>query len=301
MRKTFGQTTAFVAALCLAALCTLSCKFDDSKLWDAVGDLQERVDALEKASALLTEQISDLNDIILQIQQNNLVKSVELDENGDWLITFSSEKGDKVVKVVTEKEVEVTIPTLTVVKDGDKYYWAYLKGSETTFLTDRNSRKVPVSTTVEPKVRVNGDNLWEISVDSGNTWVTTTVSANGESTKTFFAGIAEDDDHLFITLADGSVLTLNKDAKLSFGFDIEEDTVRVPFGQTVKLNFHQSAVKAMVVLKPDGWQYSVQGKTLMLKAPQRENTFAETSGALTVIATDKNNDSVVVSIKVIAE
>lgn len=63
---------------------------------------------------------------------------------------------------------------------------------------------------IVPQVRINGDGIWEISIDGGQTWSNTGISANGKDGEPgradIFASVVESADgkSLVVTLADGT-------------------------------------------------------------------------------------------------
>lgn len=297
MKKT-AKLLALALPVILLATTAVSCKYDDTPLRESLEDLKSRLSKIDKSIVFFQVQMTDITDIIEEIQKNNLVESVEQQEDGDWTITFSN---GKTVEVTYEKIPEITIPALTVIKDGAKYYWALKKGETVTYFPDQANR-IEVNQQNRPQARVNGQTIWEVSFDNGQTWHSTGVPATGEGTDTLFAGVTEDDTHFYITLSDGvTVLPLEKSKGLSFKFltDSVFDGVclYVDYGQTATVKYESTGVSTLTVTKPEGWKVTQGTGSFSITAPAAGNTFAETEGAVGAYATG-NGQSLIATVKV---
>lgn len=80
----------FLSAITLA---NCSDSYNDSKLWDSVNGLENRVAKLEELCKQMNTNISSLQEIVTALQKNESIKSVAtLSDGSGYLITFSSGK-----------------------------------------------------------------------------------------------------------------------------------------------------------------------------------------------------------------
>ena len=60
------------------------------------------------------------------------------------------------------------------------------------------------------------------------------------------------------------------------------------YGETREFTITLNGVQSMAIAKPDGWRVVIDGSKLTVTAPAEINTFAETSGIVSFIATSSN-------------
>ena len=79
----------FLSAITLA---NCSDSYDDSKLWDSVNGLENRVTKLEELCKQMNTNISSLQEIVTALQKNESIKSVATlpDGSGYLIIPISS-------------------------------------------------------------------------------------------------------------------------------------------------------------------------------------------------------------------
>lgn len=299
MKPSFSNIISKAAALLAAGSLAASCTFDDASLWDEINSVTDQVIKLERATEYLQEQVGGMQELIAQIQENNLVESVTLQDDGDWTIVFSN---GKTVEIVYEKIPEVTIPTLTVKQEGGTWYWAFSKGDKIELITDINKRKIAVKTDIAPKARVTGT-VWELSFDEGINWINTGVPATGEGTDTLFYGLSEDADRYYITLADGvTVLPLEKAKGLSFKFVADnlfyDNKIYLEPGSSHEIAVEQANVANLTVFKPDGWKAEISGNIFKITTPAAGNSFAQEKGEAGVIAVGTSGKTLIAKFKV---
>lgn len=113
-------------ALLIAGCIGCSDDYDDSKLWDSVNGLENRVEKLEELCKQMNTNISSLQEIVTALQKNESIKSVAtLPDGSGYLITFSSGKTITIYhgKNGTDGK-DGTTPVISVRKDMDGiYYW----------------------------------------------------------------------------------------------------------------------------------------------------------------------------------
>lgn len=249
----------FFAAAPLAVACNIS------ELDNRVTDLENRVDGLE---AEIEDQIASLQGML---DENIYVVSCSLDEaDGVYTIVLSSGETIEIAKAGDEESSSV----IGVFEEDGKYWWT-LNGEP----MQVGGNNVPVSVT--PGIRVNSvTNEWEVSPDGGDTWLPTGILAtNGAS---IFEKVEEDEAYVYFTLGDGSKVQIPK--LLDFECSVLSGKQYFSAGQTRSIELSLKNVSKTAVMKPDGWKASVEGSVLSITAPAAANSYAETSGKVSVLA-----------------
>lgn len=210
--------------------------YDDSKLWDSVNGLENRVAKLEELCKQMNTNISSLQEIVTALQKNESIKSVAtLPDGSGYLITFSSGKtitiyhGKNGVDGEDGKDGEngkdAITPVISVKKDADGiYYWTV---NNDWLLVD--GKKVKAEGTdgddgVDGKPGIDGedgtngkdgitpqfkieDGYWYISYDNEQSWTklgkaTGDSGLNGTDGDNFFKGVSIEDGYVCFTLND---------------------------------------------------------------------------------------------------
>lgn len=151
-------------------------------------------------------------------------------DNGNWWIgstdthvpaTGSAQGGGSTIGV----------PIISVAIYEGVYYWTQTINGITTWITDNEGNKLPVSgkSAVIPMIQVNIEGYWVISYDNGITWVVITdengkaisASEGGEChCETFFQSVIYADGLLTIKLIDGTTVQIKCDADRDVRFDL---------------------------------------------------------------------------------
>lgn len=265
---------------------TTSCQFDDSKIWDSIENIEDRLKKLEEIAASMQSDIDALKDIVNKMQEEVTIDSVIENEDGSITLNFS----DGTSSTISDGEDGVTPPSIIVLESEGQYWWAYkYPDGKTEFLTDEDGNKIPVSGTA-PQVRINPDNNhWEISTDGGKTWTDTGVDASGNG-ESIFDSISQDDDFVYITIEEGTVITIPKSKELSFSFGTEGDLF-FAYSETKQLSYTMSGASKTTITKPDGWKVKFVEDKLEITAPAKENTYAEAEGVISIILIGANGQS----------
>ena len=261
--------------------------FDDSALKNSIDDLKDRVEALENFQKQVQGDIASLQEIIAKLQSSVTVNNVVETENG-YTINFS----DGTSVTISNGKDGMTPPSITVVEEGGTYYWAYENADGTTeFIRDGDGNKIPV-TGEAPQVRINEETgNWEISTDGGQTWEDTGVKAEGSDGESFFSNVEIRDGILYLVLSDGTAIEIPMTAELAFDFGTEETILYFEAGESKTLDYTMSGQESYTITKPDGWRASITAEGLVITAPAAENTYAETSGTVSVILFASNGQS----------
>ena len=189
----------------LMALALTACSYDDSELWDKVNDLDNRVKTLEGLCREMNTNIESLETILESLNENEHVSNIApITEDGEvvgYTITFTS--GESVT--IYNNEAGGSTPSLGVAKDEDGLYYWTLDGE---WLLDNAGNKVKAEGAdgLTPRLKVE-DGYWYVSYDNGATWVEAGAATTEGSGDNNFK-VTYDDEYVYITLADGTVLVL---------------------------------------------------------------------------------------------
>ena len=227
-------------------ICLFSACHD--KLWDAIDGLDARVAKLEELCKEMNTNIVSIQTIVNVQQSGDYITGiVEVKKDGKvigYSITFS--KHDSITIYHGESGQNGTdgkdgiTPVIGVAQDTDGVYYWTLNGE---WLLDDNGNKLPVSgkdgqngaNGTMPQLKIE-EGYWYISYDNGATW-TQLGKATGEDGQdgkdgadgadgkdgqngadgkdgqdgdSIFESVTEDDDYVYFTLSDGSVIKIPK-------------------------------------------------------------------------------------------
>ena len=285
--KTFFESMIFKAAI-LAALTLsvlVSCEdyeYDDTEIWEAITELQHRLDSMEQAVAANVSAIQSM---------------VSLGSIASW--EYDAETGKGTITLLDGKKITVDqtmkgYSLITVRKDSDdKYYWAVCNDGETEFL-EIDGKKVPVAVT--PALKISEEKEWLISVDGGKTWVSTGIlyqegssdSGKDDAVVTpsveFFKDVKQEGDYLVLTLADGTEIKVEIVGEA--GITASADTLWFSrAGMEKSAAVEMTNVKSFTITeKPDGWKARIEDAAyLYVTAPENFEDFP-TSGEVKVLA-----------------
>ena len=200
--------------LCATLLLTLtSCQHED--IWNKLREHEQRIEQLEKQCRELNSNVQAIQAILNAIQQNDYVTEVmKVMENGvevGYCLTFA--KGGTVTIYHGRNGTDGSdggTPNIGVKKAPDgAYYWT----SNGEWITDENGDKIPAAYSdggdgkfITPQFRIV-DDVWYVSYDNGNSWREIEVG-NDQEGDSFFQSVTTDSENLYLTLADGTVVTV---------------------------------------------------------------------------------------------
>ena len=216
-----------------------ACTVDIDGLSGRVDDLEARVEALEELCSQMNTNIGALQTIIDALQSNDYISSIAPIEEGEdiigYVINFT-----KSGPVTLYHGQDGGTPLIGVRQDTDgQYYWTV----DGEWLLDDAGNKIPASAQngsdgqdgITPQLKIEADGYWYISYDDGVTW-TQLGKATGADGDSMFSGVTQDEDNVYLTLADGTVVTLPKMKKLDLQFS-ETDGIACAAGQTVRVAY----------------------------------------------------------------
>ena len=237
-----------LAILTIVAISFSGCVYDDTALVGRVDRLEDRVDALEKLCKEVNANISAMQTIVNALQSNDYVTSVTtITENGEaigYTITFAKSEP---ITIYHGKDGDT--PVVGVQQDSDGIYYWTLNGE---WLLDANGNKIEVQGGAEgkngitPQLKIEND-YWYISYDNGSTWTILGKATgndgndgvngtNGKNGDSFFQSVTQDENNVYLTLADGTTITLAKRSELAIHFDLSSLNEVTPNSE-VKVNY----------------------------------------------------------------
>ncbi len=214
-------------------LCFVGCEYDDTSIWEELKKHDERITKLETLCNQMNTNISSLQAIVAALQNNDYVTAVApITNNGTtigYTISFSKSQP---VTIYHGKDgangKDGHTPQIGVKKDADGIYYWTIDGE---WLLDEDGNKIKAvgvdgkdgqngkdgingtdgkdgKDGITPRLKIE-NGYWYISYDDGATW-TELYKAVGEDEDSFFTSVTQDDDNLYLTLVDGSVITIKK-------------------------------------------------------------------------------------------
>ena len=196
----------------MVAVLVSSCTYDDTGLWNALNSLEQRVATLEELCKETNTNLSALQKIVEAISQNEHIKNIApIYKDGavvGYAITFTS--GESVTIYNDNKQESVgAVPQIGVAKDNDGVYYWTLNGE---WLLDANGNKIKAEGDdgLTPRFKIENE-YWYVSYDNGINWDVlgkATADSGDCDCQSIIKGVEYDDEYVYITLADGTVLTL---------------------------------------------------------------------------------------------
>ena len=307
-------------------------KYDDSALRNDLNDLENRVAKLEELCKQMNTNISSLQKIVDALQDNLSISKVEQISDG-YIIYFS----DGSTATIKNGKDSGTIPIIGVKQDTDGIYYWTLDGE---WLTDEKGNKVKAQGTdgkdgvdgedgndgangedgvdgtngkdgITPQLKIE-NGRWMLSMDNGKTWtdIGQATGADGtdgedgvdgkDGTNGIFKRVREDDDNVYFTLEDDSIITIPKSDNSEFAIAFDTTDIAILNGGESKTISYTitSATKNTVVkaIAQDGWKVKVNATstdkgTITITAP---NPIVESE--ILVFANDGSYRTVMVSL-----
>lgn len=219
-----------------------ACTADIDGLSERMDDLEARVEALEELCSQMNTNISSLQTIVGALQGNDYISSiapvVEGEDTVGYVINFTQSGSVTIYHgedgINGQNGQDGHTPVIGVALDSDGLYYWTVDGE---WLLDEAGGKVQAlgRDGITPQLKIETDGYWYISYDGGITW-THLGKATGEDGDSMFSGVNQDDDNVYLTLADGTVITLPKVRKLDLQFS-ETDGIACAAGQTVRVAY----------------------------------------------------------------
>lgn len=314
------KATFFFLVIATLTTTFYSCKTNTDDLWDSIHQLDGRVTSLEELCKQMNGNISSLQKLVQALQDNNSITMVTPVKQGEKTIgyTISFTKGEPITIYHGEKGdkgeqgdkgetgdkgdtgdngKDGTTPTIGVKQHADGIYYWTLNGD---WLRDNSGNMIKAEgkdgadgeqgeegkAGITPQLKIE-DGYWWVSYGEESGWIQLdkVVADNGE---TIFKEVTQDDDYVYFTLKNETVITIQKYRKLSITFkegddlkfDVDETKV---VHYTIKSESNKSVIK-VEMLNNDGC-YSLHTDIT--------NT---TSGTITIKASVPTTNQVIVSV-----
>ena len=281
MKNFYAIFKSVFAVLVASSMLFVSCadKYDDTAIRQEIADLYEKLAKLEQK---LDNEVAALKTLI---DSKTVVASATKNNDGSWEILLTS--GEKITVYPEYKPAaEVNNGCVTVVKEGDVYYWAQIVDGTAVALVDAAGNKIPVNHNATPEFRVNpttGD--VELTVDGGKTWVVVEAADQEEST-CIFIGVDDTETSVDFYLATGEIISVPKAETIDFG--VQSGKTYVTPGETVEVALKAANIDDLTVIaKPEGWKATISGKKVTVTAPSQEKIDAgeaEAAGTIKIHA-----------------
>jgi len=215
---------------------------NEKAIMDKISGLDDRITALEEQMRTANQNISGLQTITSALQKNVYVTSVTETADG-YTIAFSDQTVAQLTNGKNGKDGEDgkdgkdgqdgASPTIGVRQDTDQIWYWTLNGD---WLLNDKGEKMRVTgadgkdgkdgadgkdgvdgkdgkdgaDAIAPQLKIDTeDNYWYISTDGGKSWEKL-EKAKGEDGDSWFKDVTWDDDYVFLTLADETVLQLRR-------------------------------------------------------------------------------------------
>ena len=276
-------------------------KYDDSALRNDLNDLENRVTKLEELCKQMNTNISSLQKIVDALQDNLSISKVEQISDG-YIIYFS----DGSTATIKNGKDSGDAPVIGVKQDTDGcYYWTLdgkwltdekgnkvkaqgtdgkdgvdgedgndgIDGEDGVDGTNGKDGKDGIT----PQLKIE-NGRWMLSMDNGKTWtdIGQATGADGtdgedgvdgkDGTNGIFKSVTEDNDNVYFTLEDDSVITIPKSDNSKFAIVFDTTDIAILNGGESKTIFYTitDATENTIVkaIAQDGWKVKVDAASM---------------------------------------
>lgn len=248
----------------LTVVTVCSC-YNDDDLWDKVNDLDGRVETLETTVKKMNSEITTLQSLVDALNQGKVITSTEQTSDG-YTLTFSD---GSTVSIKNGKN-GTDAPVIGVKADEDGiYYWTITTNGTTEWLPDATNKLKVTGTT--PVMGVDSDGYWTVDTGEGAKRINGTdgkpVKAEGQDGDSFFKSVTVNDNHVLVTLADGTSFTLPKGETYTFDIANRDYTLFSSNETRTYLLTTANIDDATLIAIPQGWTAVLNDKDLRITAP----------------------------------
>lgn len=238
--------------IALWGMLVASCK--DGDLWDAVHDLENRVEILEELCLQMNTNVASLQSIVNVLQDGDYITNVAPITQGDEEVGFTISFG---------KHSPITIyhghsPALGVQAEDGVFYWT-LDGE---WLRSNGQRlKVEGEDGITPQLEIR-EGYWFLSTDNGTSW-TQLGKATGEDGDSMFESVTQDGDYVYFVLADGSSFIISKNKSVAVLFSQQKD-IPISASENVLIDYMLFGLGMNPIIEidlPNRWKAEISSKT----------------------------------------
>lgn len=204
-----------------------------------VDDIDSRLGKLETLCAQMNKDITALQKAVKALEDKDYVTSVDpITEDGKeigYRINFT--KSGSITIYHGKDGADGLTPVISVSQDTDGLYYWTIDGE---WLLDSGGNKIKASATdgedgITPQLKIE-ENWWYISYDAGQTW-TKLSTAKGDKGDSMFSAVTYDSLYLYLTLANGTKLTIPMSSPISLEFDIKDNEAVISAGETIVIGY----------------------------------------------------------------
>jgi len=308
MRKIFTTLKSVVAATIIGAMAlATSCSYDDGALNERIDGIEQDVDKVEQDLAALTERVA-----ALEKRLGEEVDALKALINGKVVVTSVEKDGDATKVTLSDGSSFTVYPECTVVdtdtntyisvaeQDGVLYFAIYEKGEFKEWLLV-NGEMVPVydgneddnvcdnpyqpEAPVAPQFKVEGENIL-VSIDGGQTWVESGLSAASAGAQIFTGVEVNDNDTVTFTLADGSTFDVVIAELIEFNSTRAQAYVKAGETKEVSFTVNDAVADINIMNQPLGWKATVEAAVADEEAAEGDENVDPGMGILAAGGTE---------------
>ncbi|MDR0543923.1 MAG: DUF4988 and DUF4465 domain-containing protein [Odoribacteraceae bacterium] len=252
--------------------------YDDSRLWNSVNDLEEKMQTLEEQVARANEDVAALQSIVNALNAGKTITAVDSSATG-YAISFS----DRSSLTLRHGKDGADAPLVGVKEDAGVYYWTITSGASETWITTTAGDRLPVSGKdgATPTVSIDAEGYW--TVNGSRVSTLKAAGEKGDPGDSFFTSVVQDDLSVTFTLANGVSITLPKTIPVTIASSLP-DHIWIRQGETLEGPVDVPSTASIVITKPDGWKVALRDGKLSITAPPLANAFAEKDGIVSITA-----------------
>lgn len=281
MKRFIIRLSLFAMSL---AIGVVACsEYDDSDIKSDISDLQSRVSALEEIVENLQSEMISIQTIVSAISSGDWIVSVTSfseDNSSGYYITFNSLGTITIYNGADGADGYTPVISVTMI-DGI-YYWVI----DGTILTDSSGNPIAVSPDdgsegVTPLLKIDDNGDWYYSVDGGSSWNYLSDGLWGSTAESdsLFASVEQDDEYVYFTLLDGTILTVCKGTP--FTISLSSYAVQVAAGSSVSVDYTLVGGDSSTIIRT----YAQDGYTATV------NPSDTLSGIITIVAPTESESS----------
>ena len=220
MKRTKLISAVSATLLAATALLLAGCKpYDDTAIWEKINELENRLTLVENTLSGLNTEVESMSSIVKALQKRIYITGI-VQVAGGYKISFSDGSSYNLATASAEQPADET-PVIGVAEYNGVYYWTQTIKGNTTWLTDKNGDKIPVTGGsgtqggggITPRLSVSSDGYWIVSYDNGASY-DFLLNENGEPIKagcgctSFFKSVTYANGILTFVLMDGTVIPI---------------------------------------------------------------------------------------------
>lgn len=303
-------TACAVALLFVASSLLTGCDdYDDSKLWDGVNDLKNRIEALEAKIGQMNTEITALQKIV-----DDAVTVVKVEKSADGYVIYFSDNTTAEIKNGkngSNGNDGADAPVIGVKQDTDGvYYWTITTGGKTDWLLAGGEKLRVTGESIKPVMAVDDEGYWTISYDGGKTSERILDAAGdpvsavteGSGVESLFKNVNYDDNNVYFELRDGSILTVPVRSGFYMLIRKAPEVSTFVYGETKVYEVEAVGVAKTLVSKPDEWKVTYSEGNLTITAPTlAHKDCADLRGTVAITYFSANGQADAVMMDVVAD